>query len=244
MEIDEISLVDQGANPSAYVKFFKNKGDNMDIEDLTKRLEEVENENKDLLVKAGMSDAEKAYMDGLNDEAKKKFMGMGADERKKMMGAGKMDKSFDKEAVEKQLADIEKRLAEKDDVIKSFKEEIAKMADENEMLKLEKRAEAELAGIAGTAEQKAKLLKALDGIEDEDVKKMALENIKKSAETNINVTKEYGASGQGQDDANGKLEALAKAKAKETGVSFAKAYKDVLDTDEGRELLKKSRTQA
>ena len=42
IKLDEVSLVDAGANPGAHIALFKRKGDTMDIEELKKALETAE----------------------------------------------------------------------------------------------------------------------------------------------------------------------------------------------------------
>lgn len=232
VQVEEVSLVDQGANQHAYIKLYKNGG-KMDIEQLAKRLEEVEAQNQVLTTLSKMNDAEKAYMDGMDEDAKKRFMDMKPEERKKLMEKGKMEKSA-------AMIEIEKRLYEEQEIRKALADKIQKMQDENEMLKLEKRAEKELAGIPGTPSQKAVILKAIDGISHEDIRRIAFESISRANERNVSVTKEYGASGS-NDDPAGKLEALAKNYAKEHGVSVPIAYSKVLDTEEGRELRKQEK---
>lgn len=248
MEIDEISLVDKGANPDAHITFFKRKGDTqMDENDIEKRLAELEQENAFYKGMANLSDAEKAYMDKMDDDAKKAFMSMTSDERAKTMKKGDM-KKMDNATIEKQLQDIEKRLAEKDDVIKSLQEgndalseQVTKMAEENETLKLQKRAETEFAGLSGTVEQKAKLLKALEGIEDEDVRKMAFENVKAKASANEALMTEVGKSGSDESDASTKLQKMAEKYAQEKNITVQKAYSEVITTPEGTKLYKESK---
>lgn len=239
MEIDEISLVDKGANPSAHVTFFKRnqKGEDMTLEELAKRLESVEAENAILKAKAGMTDAEKAYMDKMEDEEqRKRFMSASADERKKIMSGKDMKKSQEGEGLEKRLTDLE-------EVNKSLLEVVNKVRDENELLKLEKRAEAELPGIAGTPEQKAKLLKALESIEDEGVREMALGNLAKKSKANMEMTKSSGESqtSEGASPAD-ELDAMAKAvKAEDTSLTYAQAYTKALDSAKGQEIRKRMR---
>lgn len=217
----------------------------MDMDEIAKRLETAEQELA--VFKADYSDKEKAYMDGMDDEEKKAFMGMPMDQRLKAMDKGKIKKS---DTIEKQLDDVQKALAEKDEINKALSDQvtkqgeaIAKMQAENELLKLEKRAEKELAGIAGTSEQKAKLLKSIEGIEDEEVRKMALENLKAKSDTNHAFMKELGASGNGDGDASSKLEAMAKKLAADEKITVPQAFAKVLSTPEGADLYKQSKVK-
>lgn len=232
MQIDEISLVDRGANQKAYVKFFKNdKGVQMDIEELAQELEKAQSENEVLKALAELSDAEKAYMDKMADDEKKKFMGMSADERKEMMKGEKMEKNLENlEEIEKRFQEkiskaVEEAVTEKEEVIKSLSDENEALKAEKEMAELCKRADDELSNLAGTTEQKAKLLKSLDAIEDEEVRKMALDQLKAKSEENVALTKEFGASGQGEDTPESRVDAIAKSIQKENpSLTYAQAF--------------------
>lgn len=295
MMIDEISLVDKGANPEAHVAFFKReqtpfspddavgsignvenpkrrewasfanaayrsqleagkseaeakriarqtaneqfeKGvSKMDIEELKKALEDAHTQNQELTTLANMSDMEKAFMDKMGDDDKKRFMNLSKEDRMKEMEKAGM-KKLAKEDVQKQLDDIEKRLSEKDDVIAKQSESIEKMQEENEMLKLQKRAEKELDGISGDVEKKAKLLKALESIEDEDVRKMAFENIKKSASAGEAFCKSQGDEGTGSDNPNDILEKRAVDMAADEKITKQQAYAKLMASPEGAKL--------
>jgi chromosome segregation ATPase len=213
----------------------------MDLEDLQKRLSELETENKELSVMAKMSDAEKRYMDKMGDKDKERFMAMDAKGRKAEMDKAGMNKSYAPEEIEKQLDDIEKRLTEKDEVINKQSEAIEKMQSENEMLKLEKRAETELAGISGTVEQKAKLLKSLESIEDEDVRKMAFENMKAKANANQSFMKSQGSSAEGEADPTQALQKMAEEIAKADNVTVQQGFAKAMSSPEGARLYNESK---
>lgn len=108
-------------------------------------------------------------------------------------------------------------------------------------LELEKRAETELSKLGGTMAGKKALLKALDGIEDENVRKSAMEVINSANEIaskgNIFEKKGEGrANSIEKGSAETKLEKMAQDRAKEKSISFEKAYTEVLDTEDGQKL--------
>jgi hypothetical protein len=106
---------------------------------------------------------------------------------------------------------------------------------------LEKRAEKDLGNLGGTMAGKKALLKALDSIEDEEVRKSALEVIT-SAETLAKKGDIFERRGSRtpapieKSSSEGQLEDLAKKRASEKSISFEKAYNEVLDTAEGQRL--------
>ena len=91
---------------------------------------------------------------------------------------------------------------------------------------------------AGTVE----MLKAADKISDKDKKKEMLDALRASNKAASKNFKRNGNTGDlsknddDSDDAEDKLNELAKAHAKENNTSFAKAYSDVLETEEGAKL--------
>ncbi len=110
-------------------------------------------------------------------------------------------------------------------------------------LELEKRAETELGKVGGTTDGKKALLKAVDAIEDEAMRKAATEVLAAAnalaGKGDIFARRGSGAApalekGSGED----KLEELAKAYAKDNSVTYEVAYTKVLETAEGQELYK------
>jgi hypothetical protein len=104
---------------------------------------------------------------------------------------------------------------------------------------LTKRAGALLKNCAGTEGVKGALLGAVEGIGDETLRKGALEIL---TAKDLGIAKTLETLGDGADsnelpEAGAKLNELAKAHAAKTpGMTFAKAYTEVLFTDEGQKL--------
>jgi len=109
-----------------------------------------------------------------------------------------------------------------------------------------KRAQAAIPNLGGDTDTRTAMFKAVDGIEDEDVRKAALESLT-TANTNAGSafvrkgTSDPGISGEAG-DANDQLDALAKKRSEAEGIDIAKAYTDVLATDEGRTLYEQTLT--
>lgn len=124
-------------------------------------------------------------------------------------------------------------------VLKAQTEEIAKARGLTEQVTLEKRASTELSHFAKGVAVSAAILKALDGIADETVRKDALEAVKGANFALAKLGKPLGAPDGGEpqvSDPNVKLNELAKAHQAANKTTFAKAYDAVLQTEEGSAL--------
>ena len=132
------------------------------------------------------------------------------------------------------------------------REEVATVKAENSALKkgnenaaFEKRARTELAHLPGTVAQRAQMLKAIEeGIEDEDDRAAALNALKANNRSMATAFVLKGASGDGNviqlnagSGAQAELDKLTKEHMeKNSGMSFAKAQSQVLQTAKGSEL--------
>lgn len=108
-------------------------------------------------------------------------------------------------------------------------------------LELEKRAETELKGIGGTMIGKKALLKALDGIEDETMRKAAQEVLASANEIAGKgaIFEKRGSSSATpieKGSAETQLEKMAQDRASSKSITFEKAYDEVLATEEGQKL--------
>ncbi len=119
-----------------------------------------------------------------------------------------------------------------DESEKREREEIAK----RETLEMTKRANDELGALPGSVNSKVALLKAINGIKDEatvtEINQLltaANNGLAKAFETSGTTTPAVGSPEE-------KLNVLAKAHAEKKGIPFAKAYTEVLETDEGKAL--------
>ena len=191
---------------------------------------------------------ERKHFDTLDEEAKKKFILKSADDRKAAIDAVKQAKT-DSDPVEYTTADgVEIRksagvalitaLKSNDDMRKENK----KLLEQHEQEELEKRAETDLKYLSGDVKVRAAMLKAVDGIEDEDQRKAAHNALKSQNEAMAEAFKTRGHTG-GQSEPGSpdeELDKLAKAHAEKNSVSEAAAYSAVLETEQGQELYAKS----
>lgn len=139
------------------------------FDELTKKFEQAESDKAAALVKAGMSDAEKSYMDGMDDKARKEFMAMSPADRQK-----KMKKSVDEDPVVYKSDATGQEYRKSDD---ARLVEMAKRADENDRLfkaevekretaELAKRAAEELKDFSGSSEEKIAVLRAVGKMDE------------------------------------------------------------------------------
>lgn len=130
-------------------------------------------------------------------------------------------------------------------MFKAQQADLQKARDETDMAILTKCASDELGQLPGEAIAKAKVLKAIAKMSDED--KAVLDTMLKAGQAAIakGFTK-FGvvSGGANADNPAGKLDALAKAKAEKDSISFAKAYDAVLKTEEGSRLYAETRSSA
>lgn len=127
-------------------------------------------------------------------------------------------------------------------MFKAQQADLQKAKDETEMVTLQKRAETELGQLPGETVAKAKVLKAIAKMSDED--KAVLDTMLKAGQAAIaKGFAKFGVvnGGVNGDNPEAKLETLAKARATKDGISYAKAYTAVLDTDEGKQLYADSK---
>ena len=213
------------------------KEQDMDLEALTKRLDDLETQVASLTtdkadlqkkldeaqVVANLSDVEKAHYDALDDSGKDAFAKMSPEDR-----ADAMKKPEDE--VSKRF---ESELQKRDAVIASLEKRA-------EMAELTKRVETDYPNIAGEPAQKAQLLKSMESIDDEATRTMALGILKSHNESLGEQMKEIGKQGGADTTAADDLEKLAKSHADANKVSYADAYSAVLDTPEGKKLYEQT----
>jgi len=160
------------------------------VTDLTQKLEAATVASSELEARASMSDVEKAHFDSLEGEAKASFGKLSATERKAVIvKAAEKD-----ETIEIDGRTISKSKVGDDNfaVFKALQAETEKnrkeAADERarrEMAEFSKRAEDELKDLPGETLAKAKVLKAMSGMEDAD--REVLETMLKSGSKAIKM---------------------------------------------------------
>lgn len=190
---------------------------------------------------AAMSDAQKAHYEKQDDAGKKAFIKMSEDERKAEVAKASeanpvVYKSADGTEFRKnddvRLIAMAKRADEADKIAKA---EI----DKRLSAEYSKRAESELNCMTGKVETKVAILKAVDGISDEAVKKEALELLKAANASMSSAFQTLGISKAKESGPEAELENMAKAYATKENCTYAKAYDAVLKTAEGKALYAK-----
>jgi hypothetical protein len=215
------------------------KGYEKSLADLTAELQVLQSELALAKSVAELSDAEKEVFASIEgEEARAEFLGKSADERAELIA-----KAADENAVIYKSLDGVEFTAQDDERLVS----LAKQADEYktqlvaaEEAAIEKsyneRAETQLAHLPGELVTKNAVLRAVDGIEDEVVRKQALSMLKAQS---VAIEEQFVTKGVEGEEAEGDLGGLAKmaaAYAEEHEITFSKAYSEVLRTPEGRNL--------
>lgn len=213
-------------------------------DDLTKRAERAE-------AVAALKSDERAHFDGLDEAAQDEFLGKSEDERVEIVkAAGDADP-----VVYKSADGVEFRQSDDPRLVKMAKDRDEDRAilkaerEQRETLELEKRADEVFPNLPGTAIVRGQLLKAVEGIEDEEIRKGALEALKSANggifERASDSPESHGlAKGAGiptgDPTAETELEQLVKSYQTEHNVTEAKAWDEVLKSDEGASLYRKS----
>lgn len=206
------------------------------VETLTKSLEKA---NRILVLKSDV----RAFYETLDEKAKETFLAKSAEEQ-----TAEIAKSKDADpVVYKTASGVEYRKSDDSRLVLMAKQndELAKSAAESKAQVLEseirKRASQELSHLPGTEEVHVALLKAVDKIEDKEQREKVLETLKSkdAAMKSAFETKGHKASTE-SGSAEDELDVMAKAYAETNKVSFEKAYGEVVKSEKGRELYKKS----
>ena len=198
------------------------------------------------LIKAenDLSAEEREFIKGMGADEKEDFLTQSPEQRAALVAKAEADKHSD--VIYK--SDSGEEFTKNDDprLVKMAKErdedrrEIAKQAAASRHAEFTKRAEAELGNLPGTVETHVALLKAVDGIENADLKEGALSVLKAQNEALAPAFNRAGSAGgsvsksgvAGGQSAHENLESLAKKYVGENpDVSFSKAYEIVGDAN-------------
>lgn len=195
---------------------------------------------------ASMSDVEKAHYESLDAAGKDAYIAKSADERKaivknladanpviyKSASGAEFRKNDDP-----RLIDMAKQADENAKVAKAATEALA-----NEQL--QKRAVEVFKNSPGTVEEKGAMLKALEAIPDEALRKKAIESATAGDRALAAAFTRKGANGETVSneagDAHAKLTEMAKSYADTNKVSFHKAYDVVTQTADGKKLYEQT----
>ncbi len=190
---------------------------------------------------AELTDGQKSFYKDLGESEQESFLQLDKDGRQVEVDKAKADNPV---VYKSPRTGREYRKDSNSEVLEAVKsaDEAWKIAtDERELRKdgeLSKRA-AKLKFVKGKDEVKVALLKAIDGIEDEDLRKGALE-IVEAANSGIEQAFERRGTAFGADpeavDAEAKLEKMAEEYKKTHDVTIEKARAEILMTEEGAEL--------
>lgn len=188
---------------------------------------------------AGLNAVERAHYDTLGEDAKSGFLSKSREDRMQ-------DISKASERNEVVYTDIEGTEYTKSDdprmvsLAKRNDELIKKSrADQLELEKAElrKRVESDFSHLPGTIEDNMEMLKAIESIPDEEVRKRSIESLKAQNSAMTKVYTTVGTSAQPTEtSAQGKLEKMAKDHAEKHSTTYEIAYSKVLTTTAGREL--------
>lgn len=192
---------------------------------------------------ASLSDVQKAHYGTLSPDAQAEFLGKSAEERDADVEKAAGDDpvvytTLSGEQIRKSAGSLVLDLAKRaDETEKALA--VEKAARERDTFV--KRAGEELDNLSGSEDAKVALLKAVDGIRSEADRKAVLE-ILKGANSGVKKAFETAGTVAGDaSDAEDQLNDLAQKRADANGITFAKAYADVLGTPEGRRLYAESK---
>ena len=185
------------------------------------------------LVRAGqlaeLTDVQKVHLNSLDEAGQTEYLGKSAEEREAVI-----TKSADDDPVvytDGNGDDFHKsddprlvRMAKERD---SDRKRLAKTEALREQDTLEKRADSDLPNLPGDTKVRAAVLKAVDGIEDEELRKAAHESVQAGDKAIKAAFQNLGGAGGGASDAGdaeAELERLAKERAKKENENYFDAY--------------------
>jgi len=242
LTLEEVSHVDDPANPGARVVLWKRKSGGHDVtpEELVKKLEDAE---------ARVAELEKASekataLEKRLDDVLSALPSLDVEVRKSEDGEIVLEKRRD----DPDYIDFEgERILKSslpEPVLKSIerqRDELRKMNERLEYDELKKRARERFPNLGATVEQKAALLKTAESVADEKEREALLKTLREADSAVAQLFKASGSEHQDDHSPEQRLNKMARDYASEKGVSFSKAYSAVLETPEGRELAESRR---
>lgn len=224
-----------------------------DIEEATKVMKKEENaptaEQVTALEKraekaealATLTDVQKSHYNGLDEAGKESFLKMDADARTQVI-----EKAAGDDPVEyTTISGRELRKSAGVDMIEAAKEtDIEKRANTKLRAeiyegKIEKRLGEKLSHLPGDTAARTALVKAVDGIKDEELRKSVFETVLQPHDAGMAtiLTKRGTTEGNGSlPDTDAQLDKMATELAKSESITFEKAYTQVLESPEGAAL--------
>lgn len=208
-----------------------------------KKMAEMDEKLKKMEAIANLSTVEKAHYDALDETGQNKFLKADKSDRSGMIEKASgddpvvftaLDGTEFRKSDDIRVVELAKRLDQKE-------QELAKAAVQTRDRNIEKRSD-EFSNLPGKSEIKKGMIGAIEDIEDADIRKGVYE-ILKAADNALDS--DFTPSGAiSKSDAKGaeqKLNDLAKSYAKDHKVDFAKAYREITKTDDGRALYNQMR---
>jgi hypothetical protein len=191
---------------------------------------------------AAMTDVEKAFMASLDETGQEAFLKADAESRKRDLSqAEELAKAQDpvvftaKDGTEFRKSDDVRLVQMAKD--RDHDREIAKAERETrEGLEFEKRAETEFAALPGENVAKVALLRVVSTIEKAEDRDAVLAILKAQNAEMAKALTRIGTTVAAEGDSEKELNKMATELAEKKGVSFEKAFSDVLDTEVGRKL--------
>lgn len=270
LELIELSLVDEPANPAARVVMFKRAApDDMKIQELIDGgMPEAEARDQVARMRRNKGAGPTGDLDkgdrSMSDQ-EKRLEELEAANKRLEASRDALVKSLEGEGYVVQIADdavtVEKRKAEDyievsgEAVLKSAlpasvlamiskqARELAEVTKKLEAEELVKRVSAEIPHLSGAPAMKGAVLKAVDAIADDEVRKAAHAMLKGANTLASKLTREFGTVAPEETDAMSELNKMAEDYAVEKKVTFAKAFADVTRTGRGAELFAKRNVQ-
>ena len=260
LEINEVSAVDAPANPFAMMVLWKKRdktiGDNdMNIEELTKRLEETETAMETLIKALGEAGVTVEKKDGEYSIAK--AVDINETLIKALGEAGVTVEEKDGEFTVTKAKDEEPEYVEIDGerVLKSAvpapilrqletqSTEIAALKKKGEDEALAGRAEKMFPNLGGTPVEKSCLVKMLDDLGEKE--RATMEKSLKAADAAVaKMFDEIGGNTAEDSDAQKELDGLVQKHMEDKNVTKAVAFSEVTKSGRGRQLLVETRSEA
>lgn len=192
---------------------------------------------------AEMTDAQKAHYNGLSEAGRSEFVKLAPERRAEIVTAAKaadpvVYTSADGTEFRKSDSAVLVAMAKRNDEL-AAELVAAKAARDND--RLEKLAGETMSHLPGELTVKTTLLRAVEGIADEKLRKGALEILTAAESAFSGGFEVIGVSSAPQStSANARLDEMAKAEAAKSNVSYEQAYAKSLQTPEGRRLYREA----
>lgn len=241
LEVEEVSLVDAGANPEAHIVLYKRgKPDvdkiegnplkkevdkTVDIKELIKQITEVVSktvEEKMETVSERLEKVEKSQETKVENREEEKPKEAAVVEKKE------------------ETSDLVKKLQAEIEVLKEMNQE---SLEKNKEAELKQKLEKEYAFLPGTEDEKLELLKSVGNNTKvlELMKQLNKTREDSTEELGSSVSKDKGTAEVDADEITKKAQELVKSS---KDMSFEEAYANILESEEGKELYKSQMSQA